>query len=291
MVLVILRCFADERVSVVAKKINIKPTRGFTLIELLVVIAVIALLMSIMMPALGQAKKYTRAVICRANLRQWGLCWKMFVDDNNDQFMGSLMWFRPLERYYKDRKLLLCPSAKKPPQTSNNPAQYTFIYGYPGGKFNTWSVEYPWSSGDFWYGSYGLNEWVTYTDNYIGGRPPEYLWKTANVKGAAEIPLFTDCSAYGYSPWHQDEPPAYDGQTYIRDPINVNEIRAGCLNRHPGATINGLFLDFGTRKIGLKELWELKWHRKWFVNQDGRADHNPPIWPAWMKNFKDYAAN
>ncbi len=57
--------------------------KGFTLIELLVVIAIIALLMSILMPALQRVRKQARKVVCMANLKQWGLFWKMYCDDNN----------------------------------------------------------------------------------------------------------------------------------------------------------------------------------------------------------------
>ena len=56
--------------------------RGFTLIELLVVIAIIAVLMSVLMPALNKAKAQAKEVICKNNLHQWGLVWKMLTDDN-----------------------------------------------------------------------------------------------------------------------------------------------------------------------------------------------------------------
>ncbi|MHC4889363.1 MAG: hypothetical protein ACYTEO_07880, partial [Planctomycetota bacterium] len=61
------------------------------------------------------------------------------------------------------------------------------------------------------------------------------------------------------------------------------------INRHDGY-INGLFMDWSVRKIGLKELWTLKWHRKfdtagpWTTAGGVR----PSDWPEWMKNFKDY---
>src|SRR5437016_2967671 len=54
---------------------------GFTLIELLVVLGVIAVLASLLMPALSQAKARAYSVKCRSNLRQLGLQLAMYVHD------------------------------------------------------------------------------------------------------------------------------------------------------------------------------------------------------------------
>ncbi len=65
---------------------------GFTLIELLVVIAIIALLMGILFPVFSRVKEQARSLVCRSNLRQYGIAMRMYVDGNNGRFPGSYVW-------------------------------------------------------------------------------------------------------------------------------------------------------------------------------------------------------
>ena len=70
-----------------------------------------------------------------------------------------------------------------------------------------------------------------------------------------------------------------------------------CINRHNGY-VNGLFCDWSVRKVGLKELWTLKWHRNFDINGpwtiagfNGNVTACAAAWDGaapWMKNFPEY---
>jgi prepilin-type processing-associated H-X9-DG protein len=102
-------------------------------------------------------------------------------------------------------------------------------------------------------------------------------WKTPNVEGAKNVPLFGDHHWLDCWPNHTDEPPEYDGQPWNEG----SQMGRVCMNRHSGF-VNWAFLDGSARKVGLKELWILKWHRQYDV------DYPPPDWPEWMQDFEDY---
>jgi prepilin-type N-terminal cleavage/methylation domain-containing protein len=66
--------------------LNLKRTLAFTLVELLVVIAIIAILAALLLPALARAKQRGQQAVCLSNLKQIGLSFTMYLNDNASRF-------------------------------------------------------------------------------------------------------------------------------------------------------------------------------------------------------------
>jgi len=281
-----------------------KRQKAFTLIELLVVIAIIALLMAILLPTLQRVRKQAKAVTCRACLKQWGQILTLYAEDHEGRFPRTDEAYYPglsilrgiylgykadpnvPSRYHSVRTedIVCCPMATR---TTGVGAVTALSNGEiwlevnRGGTFAAWEIIRP---SPAFRGSYGLNRNVfslVFEGPVASPSMGRSYTDVFSVRGGNNIPLLLDAGQPGCgwmderAPPPETEPSASGGTT--------------CINRHNG-TINGLFLDWSVRAIGLKELWTLKWHLQF--NTTGpwtRAGGvKPEDWPPWMRRFKDY---
>jgi hypothetical protein len=193
-------------------------------------------------------------------------------------------WMEALRPYYKDHDVRLCPRATdfQSDGTLFKPAGNFTAWGIFGGECGEpsgWSYA---TACD--YGSFGMNSYINDPPgcaDVIQGHPTSNNWRTANVAGTATIPLLGDEQWIDCWPHHTDPPPEYSGMDCSIDhTISMYRI---CIDRHDGF-VNWVFLDFTVRKIGLKQLWKLKWHRTFDLNGGPTRDE----WPDWMRGFREY---
>ncbi|RPJ37078.1 MAG: hypothetical protein EHM35_07015 [Planctomycetaceae bacterium] len=137
-------------------------------------------------------------------------------------------------------------------------------------------------------GSFGLNGYlldIPDRSQYEGAMPAAYGWRDLpHVANADTVPMFLDALRFDLWPNHVDAPASSEmGQ------LAGARMTQCCVNRHDGA-VNCLFVDGSVRKVGLKELWTLKWHRSF--NTAGpwtkAGGVLPYDWPQWMRPFKEY---
>jgi prepilin-type N-terminal cleavage/methylation domain-containing protein/prepilin-type processing-associated H-X9-DG protein len=287
---------------------NIKSPEAFTLIELLVVIAIVALLMAILLPALQRVRKQAKAAVCQANLKQWGSILALYTEDNRGCFpcynddpdiilflRGSIPGSDDKDeesiRAVEAKGIACCPMATRCGKQRANfmLGSKVHFHGWTGKTFDAWEITSP---GRPFRGSYGFTGWLFCCD-FDASIPVITRWfpmtgvRIDTLKGRGNIPVLLD-SIYPYShPGYGGrlpQPPSKEGSN-----VSLGGMGDFAINRH-NEHVNGLFLDWSVRRIGIKELWTLKWHMQFnTANELTKAGGvQPEDWPEWMRNFKDY---
>jgi prepilin-type processing-associated H-X9-DG protein len=110
-------------------------------------------------------------------------------------------------------------------------------------------------------------------------------WRTPNVPGASYVPLFMDSLRFNVFPRHTDMPPQTQDQAWE----STQHMRRICIDRHD-AGINMAFLDWSAKKVDLKELWTLRWHKAYVEKGPWTKAGGvmPTDWPDWMQRFRDF---
>jgi prepilin-type N-terminal cleavage/methylation domain-containing protein/prepilin-type processing-associated H-X9-DG protein len=168
--------------------------KSFTLIELLVVVAIIAVLIALLLPALGQAREIAKQTVCLSNLQQCGQATLAYANDyhGNTWIMGYAgtkygVWGHPLEdlKYlpmvYGPNSVTRCPSHPddfvRPP---NVLADYTYLrYGIPGDQLPAASLNI--HTGSIYYVTFRLDSVedpsrIAYYNDSIGISPIRFTY-------------------------------------------------------------------------------------------------------------------
>ncbi len=224
---------------------------AFTLIELLVVISIIAVLLSILMPALKAAKKRTEAVLCQSNLRQVGIAANLYAEAYDNYVPrgtggSSYLWFELFlpflghertEDDYRNVKIFRCKSF---PRTGTGRfgvpnSRQTICYVINGWSPSGASVSSPTKMSKF----RRPNSTIYLADNEAG------YWRP--VIEERSDPGIMRCDIF--NPGHLPTSDSDDVTTGRR--IARQRHRDGC---------NALFADWHTSWVPAEDMTESMWH-------------------------------
>jgi prepilin-type N-terminal cleavage/methylation domain-containing protein len=260
--------------------------RGFTLIELLVVVAIIALLIAILLPALGQAKTRANTTKCLVNARSLANSVNLYIADwkvmfplgdqerswtqllyNGGTDAGSAVSSNTGSGYGASDKIRFCPEATL---FGNNAGTSGCLFGDAHG---AWSNSVMTGGGAAFGASYALNGWV-YNPNgttasgglgaYSGNAPSSSSYRLGRgADSPSETPVFADANWRHVFAKPGDQIPS--GATLEKPgPLDWadNRLCRTLMNRH-NMQINVAFLDNHSETRGLRSLYQVKWSPDW----------------------------
>jgi prepilin-type N-terminal cleavage/methylation domain-containing protein/prepilin-type processing-associated H-X9-DG protein len=188
--------------------------RGFTLIELLVVISIIAVLMSILLPALGVAREHGRRAVCAQNERNTGLGLFVYANDYNgrvplnevDRWLFDVSYWTTdiiLKAGAFDRHIFYCPSWRQRDRIifwrygENLPAGTSESYAIPEPESEATRKDYHRIMGYFWFIDVYINgKYRPYPPMSPDGTPKEWVRSLVSTKSApALVELIADVTA------------------------------------------------------------------------------------------------
>ncbi|MHC4465997.1 MAG: hypothetical protein ACYSYW_05530, partial [Planctomycetota bacterium] len=249
--------------------------------------------------------------MCQQRLQQWAVMYSMYADEWDGKLMGwndyswwthpssgdhfvEHAWVYLMYFYARDFEIYLCPTAIDLWAVSDNFQSPRAAWDFEYINFMDASTELLWyyqqgtpQDPIYSHGSYNKNDWITDGLDYKGS----HYFRNVRVKGTARIPLIGDGNFAGGFPLAEDEP----ADTRLHGPVDGDETNRWNLDRH-NLSVNLTFLDWSVRKVGLRQLWEIRWNSQktstgassW-GNLNVVPDWNDRLqWPEWMRNSKNY---